>query len=178
MEIILDAFCGSVEIKRDALIALDPKDYAYTRIKGSINVDLRKLHDIGPHLCSAKAKEISDRQGKDIDFSSLRNGTKTKKLLGDDYVLQLEHPFPVNQTISLILRTSRGDSLRSLIQGTSCTAWILESEDKKIQERSFRSSPMKSYLNAGIHLLEKINGSWVEYDWSNIERWSLKSIPT
>jgi hypothetical protein len=172
----LDCFSKSIEIKRDFLLDLPKKDYTYSRIKGSISVDLRKLHDIGPHLCSKSALEIASSQNIGIDFSSLRNGTKTKKILGDEYILQLEHVFPVDQVISLMLMTSKGEPLKSLIKETSCTAWIMESEDKQIQEKSFRSSPCQSYANAGIRLLEKVDNKWVDFDWSYIERLTTNSI--
>lgn len=172
----LNCFSNSIEIKRDFLLDLPEKDYTYSRIKGSIGVDLRKLHDIGPHLCSKSVLEIASSQNVSIDFSNLRNGTKTKKILGDDHILQLEHVFPINQVISLILMTSKGESLKVLIEETSCTAWIMETEDKRIQEKSFRSSPYQSYVDAGIRLLEKVDNKWVDFDWSYIERLATKNI--
>ena len=72
--------------------------------------------------------------------------------------------------------TSKSESLKALIEETSCTAWIMENEDKRIQEKSFRSSPRQSYVNAGIHLLEKVNDNWIDFDWSYIERLTTSGI--
>ena len=173
---VLTCFCKSIEAKRDYLNRARKKDYAYSRVKGSMNVDLRKLHDLGPHLCSKKVKEIAEGIGLNIDYADLRNSTKAKRCLGEEYTLQLEHVFPVNQTISLILNTNTGECLRSLVDGTSYTAWILEEEDKKIKEISFRESPRLSYQNAEIELLEKVGEMWIPFDWSKIEAWAARSV--
>ena len=173
---VLICFCKSIEAKRDYLKKISRKDYAYSRVKGSINVDLRKLHDLGPHLCSNEVNQIAQDIGFNINFADLRNSTKAKRCLGEEHMLQLEHVFPVNQTISLILNTNTGECLRSLINETSYTAWILEEEDKRIKEISFRVSPKLSYQNARIELLEKVGEKWIQFDWSRIEAWAEKSV--
>ena len=173
-EQVLNVFCTAIEAKRDLLINLDKREYAYSRVKGSVNVDLRKLHDLGPHLCSADVIKIASTSGLQIDFSELKNGTQAKNILGVNNRIQLEHVLPVDQIISIILATKKGEDLRELVKETSCTAWILESEDKKIREKSFRDSPKKSYKTAGINLLERSENQWKKFDWKKIEYWSRK----
>lgn len=175
-ELALRCFAESLQIKRDYLVSLNSNDYAYSRIKSSINVDLRKLHDLGPHLLSKSVLDLASSKGVKIDFSTFKNGTNSKQILGADYPLQLEHVFPVAQTVSLILSTPLGEPLYSLIHETSYTAWILEEEDERIKEISFRESPRLSYQNAEIELLEKVCEKWIQFDWSNIEEWAAKSV--
>ena len=74
-EQVLNVFCTAIEAKRDLLINLDKREYAYSRVKGLVNVDLRKWHDLGPHLCSADVIKIASTSGLQIDFSELKNGT-------------------------------------------------------------------------------------------------------
>jgi len=175
-ELALRCFTESIQTKRDYLVSLKSNDYAYSRIKSSINVDLRKLHDFGPHLLSKSVLDLASSRGVRVDFSTFKNGTNSKQILGEDYPLQLEHVFPVAQTVSLILSTPLGVPLYSLIHETSYTAWILEEEDERIEEISFRKSPRLSYLNAEIELLNKVDEKWIQFDWSNIEEWAAKSV--
>ena len=175
-ELALRCFTESIQIKRDHLISLKSNDYAYSRIKSSINVDLRKLHDLGPHLLSKRVLDLASSKGVKIDFSTFKNGTNSKQILGVDYPLQLEHVFPVAQTVSLILSTALGEPLYSLIHETSYTAWILEEEDERIKEISFRESPKLSYKNAEIELLEKVSEKWIQFDWAHIEEWAARSV--
>jgi len=168
----LDCFSKSIEAKRDFLLVSDDIDYIYSRVKGSITEDLRKWHDIGPHLCSSKALELAASQQPGMDFSYLRNTKESRECLGIENKLQLEHVFPVRQIILLILDTSPGECLRSIIKDTSCTAWILKSEDERINEKSHRPSPMQTYQNAGIRLLEYLGDDWIDYDWTRIEKWA------
>ena len=174
-EQVLNVFCTAIEAKRDLLIHMDKREYAYSRIKGSVNVDLRKWHDLGPHLCSEEVMNIASTRGIQIDFSELKNGTQSKNILGANDRIQLEHVLPVDQIISMIMDTQKGDDLRELIKETSCTAWILESEDKKIREKSFRGSPKESYKRAGINLLAKSEDQWKKFDWEKVEYWSRNS---
>ena len=169
----LKVFCTSVEAKRDLLISLDQREYAYSRIKGSMNVDLRKWHDLGPHLCSENVLSLASEKQLDaqVDFSQLKNGSKAKTILGNEKILQLEHVLPVDQIISLILKTDKGSCLESLISETSCTAWILQEEDRLIKGRSYRASPCESYSLAGVKLMTKIGDHWKDFDWSSIESW-------
>ena len=167
----LKVFCASVEAKRDLLISLDNKEYAYSRIKGSMNVDLRKWHDLGPHLCSKNVLFLAQQFDTNADFSQLKNGARAKTIFGKDKILQLEHVLPVDQIISLILQTDEGSCLESLIAETSCTAWILQEEDHLVKGRSYRASPRESYCLAGVNLMTKRGDHWRDFDWTPIESW-------
>lgn len=172
----LECIAKSIGIKRDFITTIDPKEYIYSRVKGAITEDLRKLHDTGIHLCSKKLLELASLENVLVDFSVLKNSKQSRLLLGEGNPLQFEHVFPVRQTILIILKTSPGTCLKSIIQETSCTAWILKSEDEKIREKSLRASPKTTYQSAGIELLQKVGERWTEFDWSKIELWAEKSV--
>lgn len=169
---VLDCLSNSIEIKVRHLNEVDPDSLSFKRVKESVSVDLRKIHDMGPHLASRRVVESIQGTGININLEWMQNTLKNKDILGRDKKLQLEHVFPVRQIVSLVLRSKERLSIKELIISTSCTAWILASEDQRIKEKSHRPSPMRTYRNAGIDLLEMNQDGWHQFDWSAIERWA------
>jgi hypothetical protein len=168
-EAVCKCLSKCIEIKRDCIIDLDTRSTGFKQIKESIGVDLRKWHDLGPHLCSKTVASTASTERVEIDFSRLINSHNSKRIFGDHNLLQLEHVLPVKMIVETILCTSRGTPLRDLIEISSWTAWIFSREDEQIQEISDRANPQLSYQNAGISLLKRENDAWIEFDWREIE---------
>ena len=175
-DIVFDCMAQSLTIKLSCLDAIVTKTWEFKRIRESVFEDLRKIHDMGPHLISKNVRDLFKREGIDTDPKWMQNESCNRKIFGEKLVLHLEHVFPVRQTVLMILDPNRKHSVTDILKNTSCTAWILKAEDNQIKEKSFRSSPKLSYQNAGIELLEKVDEKWIEFDWSQIEAWAARSV--